>query len=247
VLGREFEWSMLLVVSDLPQKDVFDRLDEAANARVLIKTKDGAYRFAHALVRDVIYKKLSSAERVARHNVIAEKLLAHYGSDIDSHAAELARHFGRALPASDPQRVIDLSSRAALQQTALGSHRAAAKHWQQAAAAYGHVKGGEGGRVLVLLELARSLARAGQQVEARDAFFDAATLARTFSLATPLAEAALGFAALAGDAPAQRRAVLEEALSNLTAAHDEANASLQAAVTAAIAAGPESTASISSS
>jgi len=49
VLGREFELSKLMMVCDLPQKDVLDRLDEAAQARVLVKGKDGAYRFAHAL------------------------------------------------------------------------------------------------------------------------------------------------------------------------------------------------------
>ena len=223
VLGREFEMSKLLVVVDLPQKDVLDRLDESAHARVLVKTKDGAYRFAHALVRDVLYKKLSSAERMQRHRDIAEKLLARYGGDLDAHAAELARHFSRALPA-------------ARQDTALGSHRAAARHWQQALAAFGHVKGEDAGRVEVLLELARSLALSGQDVEARGAFLDAATLARTFSLSRALAEAALGFAAHAGDSPVQTRAVLAEALASLTASPDASAAGLEAAVQEAIAA-----------
>ena len=157
VLGREFETSKLLLVFDLPQKELFDRLDESAQARVLVKSKDGSYRFAHALVRDVLYKKLSSAERIQRHRAIADKLLARYGDDLDAHAAELARHFSRALPSGDPALAIDLSIRAARQETALGSHRAAARHWQQALTAFGHVKGQEARRVEVLLELARSL------------------------------------------------------------------------------------------
>jgi predicted ATPase len=211
VLGREFELAKLLIVFDLPQKDVFDRLDEAARARVLVKGKDGAYRFAHALVRDVLYKKLPSAERVARHRIIADRLLAHHGADVDAHAAELARHFVRALPGGNARLAIELSMRAAQQDAAIGSHRSAARHWQNALAAFGHVKGDEARRVRVLLELARSLSLAGHGGEAREAYLDAATLARTFGLTGALAEAALGFAAIAGEARAQRDTVLLEA------------------------------------
>ncbi len=236
VLGREFELSKLLVVLDLTQKDVFDRLDEAAQARVVVKGKDGSWRFSHALVRDVLYKKQSSAERVARHRSIGQRLLAHYGADADAHASELARHFTRALPAGDPAVAIDFSMRAARQDAAIGSHRSAAKHWQEALAAFGHVKGDEARRVGVLLELARSLSLAGQQAEAREAYLDAATLARTFGLASALAEAALGFAAIATDSPVQREAVLREALTNLSASPDPTAVALEAAVQAAIAA-----------
>ncbi len=234
VLGREFELAKLLIVFDLPQKDVFDRLDEAARARVLVKGKDGAYRFAHALVRDVLYKKLSSAERVARHRTIAQRLLSHYGADVDAHAAELARHFVRALPVGDPALAIDFSMRAAQQDTAIGSHRSAAKHWQEALGAFGHVKGDDARRVRVLLELARSLSLAGQVADARGVYLDAATLARTFGHGGALAEAALGFAAIAGDVPAQRDAVLREALAGLAASPDQATRGLEAAVQAAI-------------
>jgi predicted ATPase len=235
VLGREFELAKLLIVTNAPQKDVFDRLDEAARARVLVKGKDGSHRFAHALVRDVLYKKLSSAERVARHRTIAERLAAHYGDDADAHAAELARHFVRALPASDPARAIDFSVRAARQDAAIGSHKTAARHWQEALTAFGHVKGDDARRVGVILELARALSQAGQTTEARNAFLDAVTLARTFSLSGALAEAALGFAAIAKDVPTQREAVLREALSGLAASQDKSRGELEAAVQAAIA------------
>ncbi len=234
VLGREFELAKLLIVFNLPQKDVFDRLDEAARARVLVKGKDGAYRFAHALVRDVLYKKLSSAERVARHRTIGSRLLSHYGTDVDAHAAELARHFVRALPAGDPALAIDFSMRAAHQDTAIGSHRSAARHWQEALAAFGHVKGDDARRVRVLVELARSLSLAGQIAEAREVYLDAATLARTFGHGGALAEAALGFAAIGGDVPTQRDAVLREALAGLAASPDQATTGLKAAVQAAI-------------
>jgi predicted ATPase len=241
VMGREFEVAKLVIVVEIPQKDLFDRLDEAAQARVLVKGKDGAYRFAHPLVRDVLYKKLASAERVARHRAIAERLLTHYGqggpegAGVDAHAAELARHFVRALPGGDAARAIDFSARAAQQNTAIGAHRSAAKHWQEALLSFGHVKGDDARRVRVILELARSLSLAGQEEGAREAYLDAVTLARTFGLTSALAEAALGFAAIAQGSPVQREAVLRQALSSLSSSPDEATSGLEAAVQAAIA------------
>ena len=140
----------------------------------------------------------------------------------------------RALPVGEPALAIDFSMRAAQQDTAIGSHRSAAKHWQEALGAFGHVKGDDVRRVRVLLELARSLSLAGQLAEARGVYLDAATLARTFGHGGALAEAALGFAAIAGDVPAQRDAVLREALAGLAASPDQSTRGLEAAVQAAI-------------
>ncbi|HEY8039594.1 MAG TPA: AAA family ATPase [Polyangiaceae bacterium] len=239
VLGREFELAKLALVSGLGQQDLLDRLDEAARARVLIKSKDGTYRFAHMLVREVLYKKMSSADRAARHCLVAEKLLAHYSDSIDPHVAELAHHFSRALPGGDPARTIELSIRAARQETALGSHRAAARHWEQAAQAFTLVRGDDARRVQVQLGLAQSRLRAGQDAGAREAFLDAVILARTFTRPDALAEAALGFASLAGDAATQRRAILDEARSALAAGSGDDVARLKARVEAVLAGAPD--------
>lgn len=238
VLGGDFEMPKLLTLFDTTPTQLLDRVDEAARARVLVKGKDGSFRFAHALVREVLYKKLSSADRMARHRDTAAKLLAHYGDDVEAHAGELARHLVRALPAADPAQAIDLSILAARQQAALGFHKEAARHWQHALSAFAHVKGDDARRVRTSLELARALAACGQESAAREAFLDAAILARTFSMPVPLGEAALGFAAIAGDAQQQRGAMLKEAIVTLNATKDPANAGLEAALKAASVQGP---------
>jgi predicted ATPase/DNA-binding winged helix-turn-helix (wHTH) protein len=234
LLGREFELAKLGIVCGLARDDLLNRLDEAARARVLVKAKDGGFRFAHVLVRDVLCKKLPSAERAARHGVIGEKLAAHYGESSAMHAGELADQFARALPGGDAVRAVELSMRAAEQETALGEHRAAARLWEQAARALEHLHDDEGRRLRVQLGLAKARARAGQEIEARGSFLDAAILARTFARFDALAEAALGFASLPKADESQRRALLEEARVALAAAKDDGAAPLKAKIDAAL-------------
>ena len=236
VLGREFQLAKFGIVSGLSPDVLSDRLDEAVRVRVLVRSKDGPYRFAHVLVRDVLYKKLSSAERAARHRSIGEKLLEHYGDAVEPHAAELADHFSRSLPGGDAARAINLAMRAAEQESKMGQHRAAARHWQQAAQAFAMIPHDDGRRVCVELGRARSLQAAGEDAEAREAFLDAAILARTFALSGQLAEAALGFAELVRDeAAAQGRVLLEEAMGALVGASDANLAQLKAKVEVALA------------
>jgi len=221
VLGREFQLTKLGIVSDLPPDSLSDRLDEAARVRVLVRSKDGSYRFAHVLVRDVLYKKLSTAQRAARHRDIGERLLAHYGDTAEAHAAELADHFARSLPGGEVAKAIELATRAAQQAGERGQHRDAARHWQQAAQALAMTPD-DARRVCVELGRAGALKAIGQTTEAREAFLDAALLARTFDRPEQLAEAALGFAALAsGEEAAARRALLEEAMGKLASAPAE--------------------------
>jgi predicted ATPase len=233
VLGREFQLGKLGVVSELAAEDLTDRLDEAVRVRVLVRAKDGSYRFAHVLVRDVLYKKLSTAERAARHRAVGEKLLAHYGDAAEAHAGELAEHFARSLPGGNAEMAIDLAIRAAEQATKLGRHREAVRHWQQAAQAFAMTED-DVRRVSVELGRGRSSQAAGQVVQAKQAFLDAAVLARTFRQPALLAEAALAFAALGEDQAAPRRALLEEALGKLATVRDESLVKLKAQVEVAL-------------
>lgn len=233
VLGRQFQIAELTVVSGLAPDALLDRLDEAVHASVLVKDGDARYRFSHVLVRDVLYKRLSSAERAALHRSVGEKLAAHYGDATDVHAAALADHFLRALPGADPERAIELGMRAATRQARLGKHKEAAKLWHRTATALSMLPGDDARRVSVQIGLAQSLAAAGHEGGAREAFLDAALLAETFRRPQQLAEAALGYVALTGDA-AQRRALLERSLAVLAGAEDDATRGLQAQVRAAL-------------
>jgi predicted ATPase/DNA-binding winged helix-turn-helix (wHTH) protein len=216
MLGREFYVAKLGIVSGLSPDTLLDLLDEAMRASIVSPLKDGRHRFAHALVRDVLYKRLSSSERATRHRTVGERLFAYYGDALDAHAPELADHFAGALAAGgDVERALDLAQRAADQESKLGKHRAAAKHWEQAAQALALLPKEDARHVSVQMGLGRSLLAAGQKAEACNAFFDSAVLARTFGLAEDLAEAALAYASLTDEAAPPRRPLLEQALSTL--------------------------------
>lgn len=233
VLGREFETMQLGVVSGLAVEPLMDALDEGRRAH-LLQHADRRYAFNHMLVRDVLYKRLSTSQRSAYHRSVGEKLLDHYGEATDAHAAELAGHFVRALPLGDPEQAIDLSMRAAKQATTFGRPRDAARLWQQAAYACTMLAGDDARRASVQLALAQARLAAGMLPEAKESFLDAAVLGKTFAHAEQMAEAALGYAALAGPEDAQRRALLEQARGVLGDKTDGASGALRERLVAAL-------------
>jgi DNA-binding winged helix-turn-helix (wHTH) protein len=233
VLGKQFQLAELAVVSGLSAQTLFDRVDEAVRTSVLVPAHDGRHRFSHVLVRDVLYKRLSSADRAALHHTVGQRLLTHYREAIDTHAAELADHFLRALPGGDPERAIDLGMRAAELQTRLARHLDAAKLLRRTARALALLPGEDPRRVSVQLGLAVALADAGQMGAARDAFLDAAVVAETFRRPQELAEAALGYASVSGDG-AQGRVLLERSAAALTGTGGEKTSELRGRVEAAL-------------
>jgi DNA-binding winged helix-turn-helix (wHTH) protein len=211
ILGREFELAELALVSGVGHGRLLDLLDEGVRGRVLLKSKGGAYGFTHALVQEVLYKALSSAERAAKHAHVAEALLAHVAGSVDAHVASLAYHFTRALPGGAPEQALEFSMRAARHAAARDDDRAAARHWADAARALGHLPADDRRHLVVVLGAAHAHARRGDPTSARVAFADAATLARTFAEPDAMADAALGFANVAGSTSAARVSLLNEA------------------------------------
>jgi DNA-binding winged helix-turn-helix (wHTH) protein len=211
VLGRDFKFAELALVSGQDHDALLDRLDEAARARVLLKSKAGAHSFTHALVHDVLYKSLSSAERAAKHAQIAARLYAHYASSLDVHSADLAHHYMRALPGGDAERAVDLSVRAAAVASSKDAHGVAARHWRDATVALAHLTADDPRHVDARLGLARAHTLSGDVEGARAAFVDAAMFSRTFGRAESLVDAAVGYASLPGPNPATLQTLLQEA------------------------------------
>src|SRR5919204_3609871 len=70
VLGREFALAALARMSDLPDNELLDPLDEAIAARVLSDVTGSApprLRFAHIMIRDTLYDGIPAARRVRLH------------------------------------------------------------------------------------------------------------------------------------------------------------------------------------
>jgi predicted ATPase/DNA-binding winged helix-turn-helix (wHTH) protein len=178
VLGVELATPALAAAAGMAVDDALELVDEAMRARILAKGKTGGYRFAHPLVREALYKGLAEPARVALHNAVGEALLAQYGDAAHVHAAELARHFGRA----GSKRATEWAKRAAEAAEAHGAHADSAKLYEQAIATLGASREASAQSVELRIALAGALGRAGDPHGARDALLDAAVLAKACRL-----------------------------------------------------------------
>jgi DNA-binding winged helix-turn-helix (wHTH) protein len=140
VLGSDVDVASLSAISSVEPAELLDRLDEAARARALKKTAPGRYRFSHAVMRDVLYKAMPAAERASRHLAVADSLIAHYGGEVDAHAAQIAEHLLAALPAGNAARAVDLAQRAGDDLLARGDRTGATRWYARAMDALRYVR-----------------------------------------------------------------------------------------------------------
>ena len=95
VLGAELTLALLAATVGVDPARLLEPLEEALRWRVLVKTPAGAYRFAHVLVRDALYRKLPAARRVALHEAAGAAARAQGGAE------EAVCHYERALQGLD--------------------------------------------------------------------------------------------------------------------------------------------------
>jgi DNA-binding CsgD family transcriptional regulator/tetratricopeptide (TPR) repeat protein len=98
VVGREFESSLLREIVQQEDPAVEELLEEALAHGPIeeIPEKPGWYRFAHALVQDVVREQTPGPRKSTLHLRTALALERRHGKDIEVHAGELARHFDAA-------------------------------------------------------------------------------------------------------------------------------------------------------
>lgn len=95
VVGREFRFSVLRAITDLPDGVLFAALDAALAAHLLEETESG-YRFQHALIRHTLYELLSRRRRAWLHTRTAaaiETLFAQRAEELTPHVEALAFHY----------------------------------------------------------------------------------------------------------------------------------------------------------
>jgi tetratricopeptide (TPR) repeat protein len=196
VLGREFGLDMLQQVSGLQLRQVLDVSDEALSAGLVseVPGTPGRMRFAHALIRDVLYDGLPAGERIGLHQKVAQAIETLHSEGLDPYLAELAHHSFEALPGGDIDRAIDFARRAAERGATLLAYEEAARLYQMALEAL-KLKGpfDEVQACDLLLSLGDAQGRAGDLRDAKATFLRAETIARERGIADQLAQAALGY------------------------------------------------------
>ena len=112
VIGREFELRQLTpLIEDVSEDRLLDVLEEALAARVIEELPQavGRYQFTHALIQETLTEELSLTRKVRLHARIAETLEALYGDSAETHAAELAHHFGEAEAVIGTEKLVKYS------------------------------------------------------------------------------------------------------------------------------------------
>jgi DNA-binding CsgD family transcriptional regulator len=239
VVGRDFELRVLQPASGLDAGQLLVLLEEAEAARLVgaVPGELSRWRFAHALVREVLYDGLLAARRVRLHGLVADALEALYAAEPGPHLAELAHHLVEAAPGSEKT-----AARAVQMATLAGRRSLEVLAWEDAAGLFE--------RALAALDLAERPGSAQQRCElllavgearmaasdvpaARTAYQQAGELARRIGSPEVLAQAGLGLGLeiTSGIVDPVQVGLLEEAL----AALDEADSPLRARVLAGLA------------
>ncbi|TMA83168.1 MAG: hypothetical protein E6J77_14725, partial [Deltaproteobacteria bacterium] len=197
VVGREFGLGALQRACALGADALLEVLGPALGREILVPDPRtaGRYRFAHALIRETIYEELGAAERARLHGRIGEVLEALHQMDPTPHLATLAHHFLEAVPAGGAEKAITYSTRAARYAEASLAYEDAAVLFERALEVLAEAHPADARERCELL-LARGGAqwKAGDGPGAREAFRQAADIARRIGDAPLLARSALGFA-----------------------------------------------------
>ena len=120
VNGAEFDLAVLEATEADQPDTVLDGLEEAQAASLIVELdRPGHYRFAHALVRDAIYGRLSGARRARLHRQVGEALESLPGGPATRLPA-LAHHFAEAAAAGGAGKAADYALAAADQAMAQG-------------------------------------------------------------------------------------------------------------------------------
>jgi DNA-binding SARP family transcriptional activator/tetratricopeptide (TPR) repeat protein len=118
VVGREVDLPLLATATGLDLADCLDRLDPAAEQRLLVPSPEspGALRFSHALVREVLVDELTPLRRGQIHLAVADAMAVAAGGDDEVPRDEVevfAEHLWRSVALGAGPRAAAALERAA--------------------------------------------------------------------------------------------------------------------------------------
>ena len=190
ILGVEQDASALQATARLEPDAEEAALDEILRARLLQPAATPRhFEFTHALVREAVLHELNVLRRQRLHRRAADALT---GLGENRHLEEIAGHLFEAADAKRAAEMLVRAGRRALDHLA---YEDAAERFARALDALA-LADAEHEAGPVLLARGDALLRAGEPAAAREAFTEAAQIARRTSDAPLLSEAALGFAGL---------------------------------------------------
>jgi tetratricopeptide (TPR) repeat protein len=193
VIGASIELGVLQRACRLPDPELLAAVGVAQRAGVLVEAANpnGALRFEHPLVREVLVRGLGSARRAHVHQLVAEAIEAVHHDDVDHFAAELAHHLAAAANVSSARDAIDFAVRAGARANAVCAYDEAVQWFAHALRLSRSRDDGTVALVHLLLALGDAQNHAGDAHAAQRTLLDAVERARTVDDATLFATAVL--------------------------------------------------------
>jgi len=178
--GRSFRIDLLARVSPEPEELLLRLLSEAEHAHIIETLGElGSYQFRHALVRDSVYTRTTSAERAALHRQIGHMLDRLHADSERPPYAEIVAHLGKSPFRKDQQKIVEYARLAADAAIRIHSYDEAITHYRDALGALDRVSPNDHRARRRLLErLATARLGAGDHRGAADAFEQVIDLSR---------------------------------------------------------------------
>ena len=114
VIGRDFDFDLLLEVVEHSATQLLDLLDEAVAASLLQESsvQAGHFTFTHALVEHTLYEDLGATRRARLHRRVARALEEQCGDEPGDRLGELAGHWAAAVVSADTAKATHYARRA---------------------------------------------------------------------------------------------------------------------------------------
>jgi len=96
VIGRDFEYSLIRDVSDMPEEQLRNCLEQLVDAELLVQSgapPEAVFTFRHALIRDAAYQALLKSQQQELHKQVASIFTTQYADQVQELPATLAYHF----------------------------------------------------------------------------------------------------------------------------------------------------------
>jgi class 3 adenylate cyclase len=218
VIGRDFDLSLLALVVEKSEDDVFDHLERACNAALVreVKGVEDRFTFNHALVQHSLDADLTDRHRRRLHQRVAEVLESTCGPDPGDRVGELASHWLAATTPVAPAKALHYACLAGDRALAHLAPDEAVRWFSVAVDLVGEMSSSDSqDRCALLAKLGSSQRQAGDSAY-RETLLECATLAKELGDTATLVSAALansrGIPSIIGIADAERIEVLQWAL-----------------------------------
>ena len=115
LVGLEFSLLVIAGAHGIAEVDALTGLESAVRAALVDEIAVNRFRFAHALVRDVLFGDVSASRRARLHASIAASIQRTFAQDLDPHLRSLAYHSAASELSDLQEKAIYFADRAAKQ------------------------------------------------------------------------------------------------------------------------------------